>query len=164
MVNLHLQRLVPQGDTALLSSPHGAGLTLESLGCYRSQHGNTPHTVTESPFASVPSGQAPDVDHARVHEQLSVPVHSYEIVRTLPHDAGDYTEGLFRHKGYLYEATGEFGRSTLKKSDIATGKVLCESDLDIRYLCEGVTALGDKVYRSPTSPPSASSIATTRWS
>lgn len=58
-----------------------------------------PHTVTESAFASLPSGQAPDVDHARVYEQLSVPVHTYEIVRTLPHDTRDYTEGLFRHKG-----------------------------------------------------------------
>jgi len=107
----------------------------------------TPHPVTESAFASLPRGQAPDVGHARVYEQLSVPVHTYEIVRTLPHDTRDYTEGLFRHKGYLYEATGEFGRSRLKKSDIETGEVLCESDLDVRYFGEGATALGDHVYR-----------------
>lgn len=103
--------------------------------------------VAEAALSVLPSGQAPDVDHARVYEQLSVPVHTYEIVRILPHDTGDYTEGLFLHKGYLYEATGEFGRSRLKKSDISTCEVLCQSELDNRYFGEGAVALGDHVYR-----------------
>lgn len=106
-----------------------------------------PQPLVETAFATLPSGQAPDVDHARVYQQCSVPVHTYEIVRTLPHDTKDYTEGLFLHKGYLYEATGEFGRSRLRKFDIATGACCCESDLDIRYFGEGATALGDRIYR-----------------
>jgi glutaminyl-peptide cyclotransferase len=95
----------------------------------------------------LPQGQAPDVNRARVYSQTNAPVQTYQIVDTYSHDTNDYTEGLFIHDGYLYEATGEFGKSRLKKSILATGEVICESRLDVRYFGEGATAFEDKVYR-----------------
>ena len=92
-------------------------------------------------------GQAPDVTRARVYGQTNAPVQTYQIVDTYSHDTNDYTEGLFVHDSYLYEATGEFGKSRLKKLDLTTGEVICESDLDVRYFGEGATAFEDKVYR-----------------
>jgi glutaminyl-peptide cyclotransferase len=55
-------------------------------------------------------GQAPHVTRARVYGQTDAPVETYRILETLPHDVNDYTEGLFIHDGYLYEATGEYGK------------------------------------------------------
>jgi glutaminyl-peptide cyclotransferase len=95
----------------------------------------------------LPQGQAPDVNRARVYGQTNAPVRTYQIVDTYSHDTNDYTEGLFIHNGYLYEATGEFGKSRLKKSNLTTGEVICESRLDVRYFGEGATAFEDKVYR-----------------
>jgi len=107
----------------------------------------TSKKVAEAALSALPSGQAPDVDHARVYEQTAVPVYVYEIVKTFSHDTGDYTEGLFIHKDHLYEATGEFGKSKLKKSNLATGEVLCECCLDRRYFGEGAVGFEDRVYR-----------------
>jgi glutamine cyclotransferase len=103
--------------------------------------------VAEAALSVLPSGQAPDVDHARVYDQTKVPVYTYDIVKTCTHNVGDYTEGLFIHNGFLYEATGEFGRSKLKKLELAAGKCCCESFLDERYFGEGAVGFEDKVYR-----------------
>ena len=92
-------------------------------------------------------GQAPHVTRARVYGQTDASVETYRIVEIFPHDVNDYTEGLFIHDGHLYEATGEYGKSRLKKSNLATGEVICERCLDGRYFGEGAAALDDKVYR-----------------
>jgi glutamine cyclotransferase len=44
------------------------------------------------------------------------PVQTFKIIESFSHDVSDYTDGLFFHDGFLYEATGEFGKSRLKKS------------------------------------------------
>ena len=54
----------------------------------------------------------------------TVPVQQAEVVATFPHDPRAFTEGLLYHGGYIYEATGEPGRSSIRKVDLATGKVL----------------------------------------
>jgi hypothetical protein len=91
--------------------------------------------------------QAPDVTRARIYGQAGAPVETYRIVETFPHDVDDYTEGLFIYDGHLYEATGEYGKSRIKKSNLATGEVICECTLDRRYFGEGAAALDGKVYR-----------------
>src|SRR5712691_9358768 len=48
----------------------------------------------------------------------------YKIVRTYPHDPGAYTQGLLYHDGFLYEGTGMVGRSSLRKVELTTGRVL----------------------------------------
>src|SRR3954447_11903649 len=40
-----------------------------------------------------------------------LPVYTYEVVNTYPHDPKAFTEGLFYKDGFLYESTGETGKS-----------------------------------------------------
>ena len=40
---------------------------------------------------------------------------SYSIVTTFPHDTSSYTQGLLIYKGEMYEGTGNYGFSKLKK-------------------------------------------------
>ncbi|MDE1892731.1 MAG: glutaminyl-peptide cyclotransferase [Xanthomonadaceae bacterium] len=68
----------------------------------------------------------------------AIPVYGYKIVHVYPHDTSAYTEGLFYKDGYLYESTGEQGRSTVRKVQLATGKVLQSHDLPARYFGEGI--------------------------
>lgn len=77
----------------------------------------------------------------------AVPVYSYEIVNTYNHDKKAFTQGLVFKDGFLYEGTGEKGRSSLRKVELETGKVLEKRDLAKEYFGEGLTILGDTIYQ-----------------
>ena len=57
-------------------------------------------------------------------EPAPPPVYGYRLVATYPHDPDAYTQGLFYLDGHLYESTGLVGRSTIRKVNIADGRVL----------------------------------------
>jgi glutaminyl-peptide cyclotransferase len=78
--------------------------------------------------------------------QTPLPVYGYEIIKTYPHDGNAFTQGLFFHDGFLYESTGEKGESTVRKVELATGKVLQKWDLPPDEFGEGIALLGDKIY------------------
>ena len=52
-------------------------------------------------------------------------------MHTYPHDTSALTQGLLFMDGYLYESTGERGRSTLRKTDLETGRVLQRIDVEL---------------------------------
>lgn len=72
---------------------------------------------------------------------------SYSIINTFPHDTSSYTQGLLVYKGELYEGTGNYGHSKLRKVDLKTGKAQQEISLDAKYFGEGVAILNDTIYQ-----------------
>lgn len=72
---------------------------------------------------------------------------NYSIIATYPHDTSSYTQGLIVYNGEMYEGTGNYGRSMLKKTDIKTGKSLKEISLAKDFFGEGITILRDTVYQ-----------------
>jgi glutaminyl-peptide cyclotransferase len=77
----------------------------------------------------------------------SIPVYTYEIVNAFKHDPAAFTEGLFFLDGFLYESTGEEGKSNLRKVEIETGKVLTQQNLSPKSFGEGTTVLNGKIYQ-----------------
>jgi glutamine cyclotransferase len=75
-----------------------------------------------------------------------VPVYGYEVVKSYPHDPEAFTQGLLFHNGFLYESTGEYGRSSIRKVDIETGKVLQKVDLPKDNFGEGLTLFNGQLY------------------
>lgn len=75
------------------------------------------------------------------------PVFGYEIVRTYPHDVNALTQGLIYRDGYLYETTGERGRSTLRKVELETGKVVQRLDVDPTQQAEGLAEYKGRWYQ-----------------
>lgn len=69
-----------------------------------------------------------------------VPVHGFRVIASWPHDARAFTQGLVVADGLLYESTGGYGRSTLRRVDLETGRVLQERSLPARLFGEGLTA------------------------
>jgi len=67
-------------------------------------------------------------------------VYGYKIVNVYPHDPSAFTQGLIYEDGFLYEGTGLYGKSTLRKVDLVTGKVLKLLPLSPGYFGEGVTS------------------------
>lgn len=75
------------------------------------------------------------------------PWYGYRVIRSHPHDRQAFTQGLFYADGCLYEGTGLHGRSSLRKVDPASGRVLKEIRLAPSYFGEGITALGDRIVQ-----------------
>ena len=71
---------------------------------------------------------------------IAAPIYGYKVVKSYPHDTGAFTEGLFLQGGFLYESTGLEGRSSIRKVDLQTGKVLLQRDIPTTYFGEGIIA------------------------
>ena len=69
-----------------------------------------------------------------------------QVVKEYPHDPGAYTQGLFFQGGRFYESTGQFGQSTFREVELATGKVLSKMNFQQKYFAEGSVMLGDKLF------------------
>ncbi len=74
-------------------------------------------------------------------------LYTYKIINSYPHDPLAFTQGLEFYKDTLYEGTGMYGVSELRKVDLKTGKILQKTKLDKQYFGEGITILNDKVYQ-----------------
>ncbi|MGB1269978.1 MAG: glutaminyl-peptide cyclotransferase [Flavobacteriaceae bacterium] len=72
---------------------------------------------------------------------------SFEIINEYPHDINAYTQGLEFYKGELYESTGQYGKSTLRKVNYKTGEILQKIDLAPKYFGEGLTILNDELIQ-----------------
>ncbi len=69
-----------------------------------------------------------------------------EVVREFPHDEMSYTQGLFFLGGRMVETTGQFGESTLRLVDPATGEALKKQAFDSKYFVEGSVELDGNIY------------------
>jgi glutamine cyclotransferase len=76
-----------------------------------------------------------------------LPVYGYEVVKAYPHDPRAFTEGLFFNDGFLYESTGEEGRSSLRKVELETGKIVQKWDNPPEDFGEGISMIGDKIFQ-----------------
>jgi glutaminyl-peptide cyclotransferase len=77
----------------------------------------------------------------------ATPVYTYTVVREYPHDVGAYCQGLVYDQGVLYEGTGRYGESTLRRVRLESGEILEQTELDRRYFGEGIAIWQDKIYQ-----------------
>ena len=68
-----------------------------------------------------------------------------EVVARFPHDPRAYTEGLFFDRGTLFESTGEVGRSSVRKVDLQTGRVLEQVTVPPPLFGEGIAPWRDQI-------------------
>jgi len=69
------------------------------------------------------------------------------VIATYPHDAQAFTQGLAVDGGILYEGTGRYGNSSIRRVELDTGAVERMVALPDRYFGEGITILGDRLYQ-----------------
>ncbi len=83
----------------------------------------------------------------RTNERLPPSFFSIRVVSEYPHDRDAFTQGLELETSRTFlESTGLFGRSTLRRVDVDTGKVLQSIKLPDDHFGEGCTAIGDRIY------------------
>ncbi len=76
-----------------------------------------------------------------------LPIHAVRVVATYPHDAAAFTQGLVVEGDVLYEGTGHYGQSTLRRVELATGRVDKSMSLAEAYFGEGITVLGEQIFQ-----------------
>ena len=74
-------------------------------------------------------------------------LYTYEVVNSYPHDIRAYTQGLVYDGGYLYESTGQYGESSLRKVVPETGEVIKNISLDRELFGEGLCIFEDRLYQ-----------------
>ncbi len=68
------------------------------------------------------------------------------IVKTYPHSTTAYTQGLEFHDGFLYESSGEYGKSYMHRMTFPAMKSEKRVSLEPQYFGEGLTVMNGKLY------------------
>lgn len=79
--------------------------------------------------------------------QRDTPGQGFTVVQSYPHDPGAFTQGLVFADGEFYESTGLYGESSVRRVEIATGKVLQSTAVDKQYFAEGLALVGDALLQ-----------------
>jgi len=98
--------------------------------------GAVPQTGFTSPLPPQANEQGNDVPH-----------YTYEVVSVFPHDPNAFTQGLVFDEEVLYEGTGLYGRSSLRRVDLESGAVLAQVILPDILFGEGITIVDDRIYQ-----------------
>lgn len=96
---------------------------------------------------TAPNNSAKNVTNTNKTAKAPLPVSTFEVVNKFPHDPKAFTQGLVFRDGFLYESTGQEGKSSLRKVEIETGKVVQRHDNPPEVFAEGIAILGDKVFQ-----------------
>jgi glutamine cyclotransferase len=88
-------------------------------------------------FAACASADAEPVEPA---------MYGYRVLETYPHDRDAFTQGLFFDDGELYESTGQYGQSSLRKVDLTTGAVLQKTALPQSHFGEGAAIVDGDIF------------------
>jgi len=76
-----------------------------------------------------------------------VPVFTYRVIASYPHDPEASTQGLVIDNGVLFEGTGQYGRSSLRRVDLQSGQVQQLHSLPSQLFGEGITVFGNRIIQ-----------------
>jgi glutamine cyclotransferase len=71
----------------------------------------------------------------------------YTVKKIYKHDPKAYTQGLVYENGYLYEGTGQWGASGLRKYDLSKEEVIQSLSLPRTIFGEGICIFEDKIIQ-----------------
>ena len=82
-----------------------------------------------------------------VFADKSPEIYTYKLLNSYPHDKNAYTQGLEFYQGELYESTGQYGLSSIRKTEFTSGKIIQKLPLDASYFGEGLTFINDEAVQ-----------------
>ena len=143
-----------EGTAISLTLPYGTDVTsltptITITGVSISPASGVARNFTGSVLYTVAAADSSTQDYTVTVSVLSgqIPVYTPTIYNSYPHDSSAYTEGLLYSDGYLYESTGTYGQSTLRKVDLTTGTVKKNIDLAPEYFGEGITLYNNTIVQ-----------------
>ncbi|MEA2692172.1 MAG: glutaminyl-peptide cyclotransferase, partial [Acidobacteriota bacterium] len=94
-----------------------------------------------APQAPQAAPRAPAPAHPPV-ERLGL-----KVLAVHPHDPTCYTQGLVWHGGELYESCGQYGQSSLRRTDPTTGAVRQRVAVPANDFAEGLALVGERLLQ-----------------
>ena len=104
------------------------------IGVAKTEDGSRNHAVSRAGVAASPWLRG-------------IPIYTFKVINSWPHDPAAFTQGLVFYGGDLFESTGLHGRSSLRKVDLRTGAVLKKVDVPGEYFAEGMTIFQGKIFQ-----------------
>ncbi len=95
-------------------------------------------------MASLASAEKVDEDS---FTSSPIKTYSYRIINSYPHDPDAFTQGLAYEDGLLFEGTGLYGQSSLRRVDIRTGEVLKRVHIGDEFFAEGIAIWGERIIQ-----------------
>ena len=71
----------------------------------------------------------------------------YRVVASYPHDPTAFTQGLLVQGDRLFESTGGYGESSVRVSDLASGRILRQRSLASNLFGEGLALTAGQLYQ-----------------
>lgn len=72
--------------------------------------------------------------------------YTLRVLEAYPHDASAYTQGLFFDNGELYETTGQYGESSIRRVALKSGSPIMYVPVDRKYFLEGSCSLNGQMF------------------
>jgi glutamine cyclotransferase len=104
--------------------------------CFRTPAEEAVTPVEITPIDASRPAAAPVVEELRVR-----------VIRKYPHATDAFTQGLIWHQGVMYESTGQYGQSSLRKVQLEDGKVLAQRRLESTVFGEGLARVDDRLIQ-----------------
>ena len=98
--------------------------------------------VVPAAKAAGPAAPAPLGSSTEIARQLR-----WEVVRSTPHDPDAFLQGLVWYDGGFFESTGRYGRSTIRRVEWPSGRVLRRVDLPPDVFGEGLARVGNRLIQ-----------------
>lgn len=73
--------------------------------------------------------------------------YTFAIINRYPHDPSAFTQGLVFNDGHLFEGTGLYGQSSLRRISLEDGAILNQVGLEPEFFGEGIAILGDRLFQ-----------------
>ena len=138
--------LVPDSITVLQNAVR-LGSSRERSFTWDTRHeGTGQHNISIEVYIN---GKGKDVHSVRVNllSDVQPQLYKYKVVRVFPHDVGSYTQGLIYHNNMIFEGTGQYKESKLRRLRLNNGEVLQEQRLEDRYFGEGIAIANNRIYQ-----------------
>ncbi|MCB0195400.1 MAG: glutaminyl-peptide cyclotransferase [Anaerolineae bacterium] len=98
-----------------------------------------------SPTAATTPTETPSVSN--LEQSATTPLYTYEVVESYPHDPMAFTQGLIIVDSIMYEGTGRYEQSTLRRVDLKSGESLQLIHLPDQLFGEGITLFDDRIIQ-----------------
>jgi glutaminyl-peptide cyclotransferase len=73
--------------------------------------------------------------------------HRVRVVRRVPHPERGFTQGLIAEGGAVWESTGNYGRSELRRYEFGSAAVAQRAELAPELFGEGICRVGDSIWQ-----------------
>lgn len=127
--------------TCLLAATFASGQTT-ALADSQNQDENIDMLLEPQPDSQPKSKRA----HFKLKQSNSIyaPVYHIDVLETFPHDRYAFTQGLTYDDGdHLFESTGKYGQSTVRRVHVRSGRVLERTNLIRAEFGEGLCLLNE---------------------